>query len=78
MRRCIHCKQPIIHHTNIQIDYPVTIEDIKKKGMIYSDNGYNEYKISQLCEVCFDEITIVPEELEEYRQNYVKKHSYKG
>ena len=76
MKKCIVCKQPIIHHMNLQIEYPVTMQDMTRKGMIYSDNGYMEYKISQLCEVCFDETTLIPKELEEYRNKYVKNHQH--
>ena len=47
------------------------MEDINTKGNVYSSAGVREVKISQMCEVCFDEVTLPNKEaVQEYR-NYL-------
>lgn len=57
---CINCKEPIVHHPSLYIDAPgPTYEEKIKPGMIYTDAGLREYRISLICECCFDRITMV-------------------
>lgn len=60
MSICLNCKQEIHFHPSLTLDdwpSPVTEEEKRTPGIIYSDAGYKEYKISGLCEACFDYIT---------------------
>ena len=43
---CVNCKQPI----------SMSFKKTGKKGEIYSDAGEREYKISGVCETCFDAV----------------------
>ena len=57
---CINCKEPIIHHPSLYVDAPTpTYEEKIKPGMIYTDAGLREYRISRLCECFFNRITNV-------------------
>lgn len=51
-RTCINCGQPIC----------LSDEPTNKPGNIYSHAGAKEYKITGLCEYCFDNIMAEPEE----------------
>lgn len=65
--KCLFCHMPI----NVVVNEPLTREIITTKGNVYSEAGVREVEISQLCEVCFDEVTLEDEKaLEEYR-NYL-------
>lgn len=66
MCTCRLCKHKIKLHPCIfceDADLP-TKEEEQTKGMIYSPAGYREFKISGICEACFDELTKEPEEEE--------------
>ena len=70
--KCVCCHNDINYLvTSIDANTPLTMEDINTKGNVYSSAGVREVEISQLCEVCFDEVTLEDEKaLEEYR-NYL-------
>ena len=50
---CISCKKPIFCSEG---------EKAEKEGHIYSVAGQNEYRITALCEYCFDKAFEVPED----------------
>lgn len=56
--RCIKCGTPFNMHPSLVMDgVPgATPEERRTPGMVYSDEGYREIKISGLCECCFDSI----------------------
>lgn len=65
---CISCKKPIFYSADGKAE---------KEGHIYSCAGQNEYRITALCEYCFDKVfddAIAPgereiEELESFTEN---------
>ena len=57
--KCVWCHNEINYLiTSIDADTPLTMEDISTKGNVYSLAGVREVEISQMCEVCFDEVTL--------------------
>ena len=46
---CVSCKSPIRDERGM--------EETGENGQIYSDAGWKEYRISGLCETCFDNAT---------------------
>ena len=52
---CISCKKPIFYCAGRKAE---------KKGHIYSVAGQNEYRMSALCEYCFDKAFEVPDDYE--------------
>lgn len=70
--KCVCCHNDINYLvTSIDANTPLTMEDINTKGNVYSSAGVREVEISQMCEVCFDEVTLPNKEaVQEYR-NYL-------
>ena len=65
--KCLFCHMPI----NVVVNEPLTREIITTKGNMYSEAGVREVEMSQMCEVCFDEVTLPNKEaVQEYR-NYL-------
>jgi len=52
---CISCKKPIFYSADGKAE---------KEGHIYSCAGQNEYRITALCEYCFDKAFEIPEDYE--------------
>ena len=52
---CISCKKPIFYCAGRKAE---------KEGHIYSVAGQNEYRMSALCEYCFDKAFGIPEDYE--------------
>lgn len=50
---CTSCKQKVYYSLNVKAE---------KEGHIYSIAGQNEYRMSALCEYCFDKAFEVPED----------------
>ena len=48
---CIDCKAPV------RDERGADVEATRENGQIYSDAGFEEYRISGLCETCHDNIT---------------------
>lgn len=47
---CINCKSPI------RDERGESAEETGESGQIYSDAGWREYRISGLCETCYDSV----------------------
>ncbi len=52
---CISCKKPIFYSAGRKAE---------KEGHIYSVAGQNEYRMTALCEYCFDKAFEIPEDYE--------------
>lgn len=50
---CVSCKKPIFYSPT---------QKAEKEGHIYSVAGQNEYRITALCEYCFDKAFEIPED----------------